>query len=83
MVGEDDFEVGRMFPPLSMIRQCSVKIATDICETAYQQKMASVYPEPEDKKELILKQLYDYDYDGVSALPPQYPWPKHVTEPMF
>ena len=83
MVEEEDFEVGRMFPPLSKIRQCSVKIAADICETAYQQKLASVYPEPVDKQDFITKQMYDYDYDGVSALPPKYSWPNHVTSPMY
>ena len=51
MVEEEDFEVGRMYPPLYKIRQCSVKIATTICETAYQQKLAAVYPEPEDKND--------------------------------
>ena len=83
MVEEEDFEVGRMYPPLYKIRQCSVEIATTICETAYQQKMAAVYPEPEDKNDFIVKQLYDYDYDNTSALPPKYSWPQNVTSPMF
>ena len=83
MVEEEDFAVGRMYPPLSKIRQCSVKIATDICKTAYEQKMASVYPEPEDKQDFIIKQLYDYDYDGVSALPPKYSWPQNITSPLY
>ena len=83
MVEEEDFEVGRMYPPLYKIRQCSVKIATTICETAYQQKLAAVYPEPEDKNDFIVKQLYDYDYENVSALPPKYSWPQDVTSPMF
>ena len=30
---------------------------------------ASTYPEPEDKEAFIRSQLYDYNYDGVSALP--------------
>ena len=30
---------------------------------------ASTYPEPHDKEAFIRSQLYDYDYDGVSALP--------------
>jgi malate dehydrogenase (oxaloacetate-decarboxylating)(NADP+) len=83
MVEEEDFEVGRMYPPLYKIRQCSIKIASDICKTAYQDKTAGVYPEPDDKNDFITKQLYDYDYDGVSALPPRYPWPEHVTSPMY
>ena len=81
MVTEEDIAVGRMYPPLSKIRECSVKIAADICETAYADKMASVYPEPDDKKEFIKAQLYDYNYDRTSALPPRYSWPKSTQEP--
>ena len=33
---------------------------------------ASTYPEPEDKEAFIRSQLYDYNYDGVSALPARY-----------
>jgi malate dehydrogenase (oxaloacetate-decarboxylating)(NADP+) len=43
--------------------------------------MASVYPEPEDKKEFIKAQLYDYNYDETSSLPPRYSWPKSTQEP--
>ena len=81
MVAEEDIAVGRMYPPLSKIRECSVKIAAEICETAYKEHMASVYPEPQDKKDFIRKQLYDYNYDGVSALPPRYNWPKNTQQP--
>ena len=45
--------------------------------------MASVYPGPEDKQDFIIKQLYDYDYDGVSALPPKYSWPQNITSPLY
>ena len=81
MVAEEDFSVGRMYPPLSKIRECSVTIAAHICETAYEQHIASVYPEPLDKKEFIRSQLYDYNYDGTSALPPHYAWPKSTQQP--
>ena len=75
LVTEEDLEVGRMYPPLSTIRDCSVKIAVGIAETAYADKLASVYPEPKDKDEFIRKHLYNYDYDGVSALPAIYKYP--------
>ena len=75
LVTEDDLAVGRMYPPLSTIRHCSLQIAVDIAETAYADKLASVYPEPKDKTEFIKKHLYDYDYDGISALPAIYKWP--------
>ena len=79
LVTEDDYAVGRMYPPLSTIQDCSVKIAVGIAETAYADNLASVYPEPEDKTEFIKKHLYDYDYDGLSALPAIYNWPEEAT----
>merc|ERR1712223_250629 len=80
MVSDSDFAVGRMYPPLSEIRNCSVKIAKRIAEEAYADKTASTYPEPEDKEAFIRSQLYDYNYDGVSALPARYDWPSHVSD---
>ena len=81
MVSQEDMDVGRMYPPLDMIRECSVKIAADICETAYAENMASVYPEPHVKTDFIKAQLYDYNYDGLSALPPHYTWPEITQQP--
>ena len=50
-----------------------------VAEEAYQQNTASTYPEPEDKEAFIRSQLYDYNYDGVSALPARYQiWFIHV-----
>ena len=74
-VTEDDLAVGRLYPPQGKIRECSLKIAAEIAEVAYKDKTASVYPEPADKMDYIAKQLYSYDYDDVSALPPRYEWP--------
>jgi len=81
MVTEDDLKVGRMYPPLTHLRECSIKIATKIAEDAYLDKTASTYPEPSDKEAFIRKQLYDYEYDGVSALPARYSWPEAVVAP--
>ena len=80
-VTPEDYAVGRMYPPLSKIRDCSLRIAAEISEEAYKDKTASVYPEPEDKEEWIRNQLYVYDYDNVSALPPRYSWPEELTQP--
>ena len=38
-VSDSDFAVGRMYPPLSEIRNCSVKIAKRIAEEAYADKV--------------------------------------------
>ena len=70
MVTEEDLAVGRMYPPLSTIRDCSLQIAIGVAETAYVDKLASVYPEPKNKAAFIKQHLYNYNYDGVSALPP-------------
>ena len=35
MVTDDDLAVGRLYPPLSEIRNCSVKIAAQIAQEAY------------------------------------------------
>jgi len=80
-VSADDYAVGRMYPPLSKIRECSLKIAAEIAEEAYRSKQASVYPEPDDKEDWIRNQLYVYDYDNASALPARYTWPKQHTDP--
>ena len=79
LVTEDDLKVGRMYPPLATLRDCSLKIAAKVAEDAYADNTASTYPEPKDKEEFIKMQLYDYEYDGVSALPVQYDWPAEVT----
>ena len=79
MVTEEDLAVGRMYPPLSEIRNCSVKIAAKVAQDAYAEGTASTYPEPQDKEEFIKMQLYDYEYDDVSALPARYDWPAEVV----
>jgi malate dehydrogenase (oxaloacetate-decarboxylating)(NADP+) len=79
LVSEDDIALGRMYPPLSKIRKCSVEIASRIAEKAYHDRIATVYPEPEDKTEFIKEHLYDYNYEGVSALPVTYNWPTRAA----
>ena len=78
LVTDEDIKVGRMYPPLSTLRNCSLKIAAKVAEDAYADGTASTYPEPANKEEFIKKQLYDYEYDGVSALPPMYKYPEEV-----
>lgn len=81
MVTEDDIKLGRMYPPLSTLRDCSIKIAAKVAEDAYADRTASTYPEPGDKLAFIKQQLYDYEYDQVSALPARYAWPEEVSRP--
>jgi len=53
VVEDKDLDVGRLYPPLSEIRNVSIKIAAKIAEEAYRQQTASTYPEPVDKEEFI------------------------------
>ena len=80
LVTDDDLKVGRMYPPLSTLRDCSIKIAAKVAADAYGDKTASTYPEPADKEAFIKLQLYDYNYDGVSSLPARYTWPEEVMK---
>jgi len=81
MVTEEDIAVGRLYPPLSNIREISVQIATKVAKEAYESGTASTYPEPEDKEAFVRTHLYDYNYDTVSALPVTYSWPEEVQAP--
>jgi len=74
LVTEEDLQVGRMYPPLSKIKQVSIKIASKVAEEAYKEGMASTYPEPKDKESFIRSLLYNYNYDDESSLPTCYPW---------
>merc|ERR1719357_622973 len=78
MVTEEDLAVGRLYPPLSALREISIKIATKVASEAYADGTASTYPEPEDKEAFIRSTLYDYNYDKVSYLPALYSWPAEV-----
>jgi malate dehydrogenase (oxaloacetate-decarboxylating)(NADP+) len=95
MVTKEDIAVGRLYPPLSNIREISVAIAAKVATEAYASGTASTYPEPEDKEAFIRTHLYDYNYDKVlfsyscadltalqvSYLPSLYSWPEAVQEP--
>ncbi|XP_057665589.1 NADP-dependent malic enzyme-like [Diorhabda carinulata] len=73
LVTEEDLNVGRIFPPIENILEVSVKIATKLVEHSYQQCMATVYPEPEDKEAFIRAQMYNTDYEQSFPCPFDYP----------
>ncbi|KAK4882677.1 hypothetical protein RN001_005996 [Aquatica leii] len=74
LVTEDDLNIGRVYPPLSAIKECSVKIAVKVAEYAYRDCIASVQPQPDNMEKFIRAQMYDTHYEP--ALPSIYPYPK-------
>lgn len=65
LVTEQDYAVGNLYPPLDTITKCSVKIAAEIMDYAYQNGLAHFMPEPKDKVEFIHSQLYKLEYPKV------------------
>ena len=53
---------------------CTIACFTHV-SILYFAGMASTYPEPKNKESFIQDQLYDYDYDKVSAIPKTWDWP--------
>ena len=75
LVTDKDLQVGRMYPPLSSLKDCSIKIAIKVAEDGYKDGTASTYPKPENIEAFIRDQLYDYNYDTYSSVPARYSWP--------
>ncbi|GJQ86253.1 hypothetical protein Trydic_g8952 [Trypoxylus dichotomus] len=73
-VTEENLEKGSLYPPLGTIRECSLTIASKVCQYAYDKGIASVYPEPVDKRAYIEGQLYNFNYEP--SLPNSWSWPK-------
>jgi len=76
LVTDADLSVGRLYPPLSTIREISIKIAVKVAEEAYREGYASTYPKPENMEAFIRLQLYNYNYS--TSLPVRYQWPEEA-----
>ncbi|MGH0120226.1 UNVERIFIED_CONTAM: hypothetical protein FKN15_056551 [Acipenser sinensis] len=77
-VTEQHLAEGRLYPPLSTIREVSFKIAVKVVNYAYRNGIASVYPEPEDKEAFIRSHIYSPDYDSFTL--DSYSWPDHAMQ---
>lgn len=73
MVTEADMNEGRVYPPLNTIREVSTKLAAKIIEYAYEEGLATTYPEPVDKEEFVRQNQFYTDYE--SFIPVTYNWP--------
>uniref|UniRef100_A0A8D0H8D1 malate dehydrogenase (oxaloacetate-decarboxylating) (NADP(+)) n=1 Tax=Sphenodon punctatus TaxID=8508 RepID=A0A8D0H8D1_SPHPU len=77
-VTEENLSEGRLYPPLSSIRDVSFKIAVKIVEYAYERDLASCYPEPEDKAAFVRSLIYSPGYDSFAI--DNYSWPEEAMQ---
>uniref|UniRef100_A0A8C3VSC7 Malic enzyme n=1 Tax=Catagonus wagneri TaxID=51154 RepID=A0A8C3VSC7_9CETA len=73
-VSEQHLSQGRLYPPLSTIRDVSLRIAVKVLDYAYKHNLASYYPEPKDKEAFVRSLVYTPDYDSFTL--DSYTWPK-------
>lgn len=73
MVKDEELAQGRVYPPLSKIREVSTKLAVGLTQYAYKNGLALKYPEPEDIDKSI--RAYQYSTDYESFIPQMYDWP--------
>ncbi|XP_043921928.1 NADP-dependent malic enzyme isoform X2 [Protopterus annectens] len=77
-VTDEHLAEGRLYPPLSSIRDISVKLAVKIAAYAYEKNIASVLPEPEDKVSFIHSHVYSTDYEHFAV--DCYTWPEEAMK---
>ncbi|XP_015243880.1 PREDICTED: NADP-dependent malic enzyme [Cyprinodon variegatus] len=77
LVTEKDLAEGRLYPPLSSIREVSLKLAAKIMDYAYNHKMATLRPEPSDKEAHLRSISYSTEYDDFTV--DSYQWPEDCT----
>jgi len=78
MVTKEHLAEGRLYPPLTQVKEISVQIAIAVAKYCYKHDMAAFYPEPEDKEQFVRDQLYDHSYQDF--LPDVYDWPAEYTK---
>lgn len=74
LVTEKDLMEGRLYPSLTSIGDVSLKLAVKIVEYAYENKMATLRPEPSDKEAYVRSLTYSTDYDEFVV--DSYRWPE-------
>ena len=73
-----DLEKGSLYPRVQDIPKLSTVVSKNCIEYAYKYKMASHYPEPQDKEAFLRRRHYSADYK--EAVPFPYSWPPGVTD---
>ncbi|VDL90325.1 unnamed protein product [Schistocephalus solidus] len=74
MVTAEDIRAGRMFPPITSLREIAHKIAVELTTKAFNDGTAQYHPEPLDKEAFIKANTYDPAY--VDFTPDSYEWPQ-------
>ncbi|XP_041047890.1 NAD-dependent malic enzyme, mitochondrial isoform X3 [Carcharodon carcharias] len=77
-VTNDELAQGSLYPPLSKIREVSIKTAVKVTEYLYANNLAFEFPEPKDKEGFFLSRVWKTDYE--SFLPDIYDWPESATK---
>jgi malate dehydrogenase (oxaloacetate-decarboxylating)(NADP+) len=62
----EDLQLGRIYPPLSRIREVSLAIAIAVAEVAYRSDLAGI-PMPDDLPSHIQSQMYDPKYPALKV----------------
>ncbi|XP_042544337.1 NADP-dependent malic enzyme, mitochondrial [Dipodomys spectabilis] len=75
-VSEFHLSQGRLYPPFTIIRDVSIRIAAKILDYAYKHNLASYYPEPTDKEAFLRSLVYTSNYDSFRG--DTYTWPKEA-----
>ncbi|KAF7687775.1 NAD-dependent malic enzyme, mitochondrial isoform X1 [Silurus meridionalis] len=78
---DEELSQGRLYPPLSNIREVSVQMAVKVVEYLYSKGMAFRYPEPVDKEAYVRSVVWNTQYD--SFLPDTYEWPGVSFSPIL
>ncbi|XP_022912041.1 NADP-dependent malic enzyme-like [Onthophagus taurus] len=78
-VTDEDLQFGSLYPPLTKIKEISLRIATNIMKYSFKKGYSGLYPEPDDKESFIRSKLYDYFYKP--SLPSQWSWPQQSGKP--
>ncbi|MBN3272016.1 MAOM protein, partial [Polyodon spathula] len=76
---EEEMSQGRLYPPLSNIREVSIRIAVKVVEYVYAHGVAFHYPEPLHKEQFVRSKIWNIEYD--SFLPDLYDWPEAAAKP--
>ncbi|XP_012869434.1 PREDICTED: NADP-dependent malic enzyme, mitochondrial [Dipodomys ordii] len=75
-VSEFHLSQGRLYPPFTIIRDVSIRIAAKVLDYAYKHNLASYYPEPTDKEAFLRSLVYTSNYDSFRG--DTYTWPKEA-----